>query len=245
MINLIAPGLLHHEIGFNMRTAYGQAYEQFHLLKRIAQETGREDVELAARYAHGIAGLVLTLYSITDAFNNLDKRGQVEDSDLNRVFTDIKLLLHHRLGHAHTEFTWDEAGFKAQNLRTDVVLLSQAIINLINNALNALREADTPPPRGIQVILEQADPHRVRLSLANNGPPILAHEARDIFRRGYTTRTQGHGQGLYLARLVAHYLGGDLTLMEKSALPSGFQAGFRLSFNRNLPAEHGVARAAD
>ena len=245
MINLIAPGLLHHEIGFNMRTAYGQAYEQFHLLKRIAHETGNEDIELATRYAHGIAGLVLNLYRITDAFNNLDKRGQVEASNLNRIFSDLRLLLHHRLGDAHTELVWDQAGFEAQSLRSDVVLLSQALINLINNALNALIEGNILPPRCIRTYLEQTDEQKIVLCLINNGPGIPSHEVRDIVRRGYTTRTQGHGQGLYLARLVSHYLGGDLTLMEQSALPEGFHVGFRLTFNRKLSAEYGVARAND
>ena len=245
LINLIAPGLLHHEIGFNMRTAYGQVYEQFNLLKKIAHETGREDVELAARYAHGIAGLVLNIYQITDAFNNLDKRGQVEDSELHQVFANVKLLLHHRLGHAHTELIWDAEELTHQPLHTDVVLLSQAIINILNNALNALTEQDTPPPRRILAKLEHADTRSISLTLCNNGPPIPADQAKIIFRRGYTTRAQGHGQGLYLARLVTHYLGGDVTLMEKAALPEGFHAGFRLNIYRRLTTEQGIARAAD
>jgi signal transduction histidine kinase len=245
LINLIAPGLLHHEIGFNMRTAYGQAYEQFQLLKRIAEETGREDVAMAVRYAHGVAGLVLKLYRITDVFNNLDKRGQVEDSTLDKLFSDIKILLHHRLGHAHTELYWDQAEFAEQTLHTDVVLLTQALVNILNNALNALTEADTPPPRRIQVILDAAGDGKLSLCLFNNGPSIAPQQARDIFRRGYTTRRQGHGQGLYLSRLVAHYLGGELNLIETPALPVDFHTGFRLTLKRHLPAEQGVARVAD
>jgi C4-dicarboxylate-specific signal transduction histidine kinase len=229
-----------------MRTAYGQAYEQFNLLKKIAQETGREDVELATRYAHGIAGLVLNLYRITDAFNNLDKRGQVEDSNLHEVFTSIKLLLHHRLGHANTELSWNEAEFNNQKLHTDVVLLSQAIINIVNNALNALSEGNTEPPRRICAqLLESTSTQDMTLILANNGPEIPPAQAQDIFRRGFTTRTHGHGQGLYLARLVAHYLGGNLTLLEPAALPEDCQAGFRLTIHRKLTTELGVARAHD
>jgi signal transduction histidine kinase len=245
MINLIAPGLMHHEIGFNMRTAYGQAYEQFHLLKRISEETGREEIQLATRYAYGIAELVLKLYRITDAFNNLDKRGQVETSNLDEIFCNIKLLLQHRLGSNYTDLSWDSELFKAQTLETDVVLFTQTLINIINNAINALTDANTPQPRHIQVPLESARGNKISLRISNNGPAIPAHLASDIFKWGFTSRKQGHGQGLYLARLVSHYLGGDVTLLETATLDTGFNIGFRFSLNRHLPTTHGVAHATD
>lgn len=245
MINLIAPGLMHHEIGFSMRTAYGQLYEQHQLLQRIADETQRADVQLALDYAHGAANLVLRLYRITDAFNNLDKRGQIETSDLDRVLAELKLLLHHRLGSAFTDLTWDEAACRAQALHTDVVLLSQALLNLVNNALNALAESDTAPPRRIQVLLHSASDNTLVLAVVNNGPPVAPAHARDIFRRGYTTRARGHGQGLYLARLVAHYLGGELTLIDRPALPPDMNVGFRFAFQRRLAAREGVGIAAE
>lgn len=240
MINLIAPGLMHHEIGFSMRTAYGQLYEQHQLLERIAQETRRDDVRLALDYAHGAASLVLRLYDITNAFNNFDKRGQVETSNLGQVLTELKLLLHHRLGSAFTELRWDERSCAAEPLHTDAVLLSQALLNLINNALNALAEADTPPPRHVQVLLAESSDNTLVLHVLNNGPPVAAAQARDIFRRGYTTRAQGHGQGLYLARLVAHYLGGELTLIERAALPADANVGFKFVFQRRLAAREGL-----
>lgn len=245
MINLIAPGLMHHEIGFSMRTAYGQLYEQHQLLQRIADETGRADVQLALDYAHGAANLVLRLYRITDAFNNLDKRGQVETSNLDHVLGELKLLLHHRLGSAFTDLTWDQAACQAQTLHTDVVLLSQALLNLINNALNALAESDTPPPRRIQVQLLAGGDNTLALAIVNNGPPVAPAHARDIFRRGYTTRARGHGQGLYLARLVAHYLGGELTLIDRTTLPPDMNVGFRFVFQRRLAAREGVGIAAE
>lgn len=244
MINLIAPGLLHHEIGFNMRTAYGQVYEQYDLLKRIAEETGRDDVLLAARYAQGIAHLVLKLYRITVAFNNLDKRTQVETISLEKIFSDIKLLLQHRLGSSFTDLTWD-ADVERQTLHTDAVLFSQALINLINNAINALEESNTPAPRHIQIRLIDADTKKLSLLITNNGPDIPAHLQQAIFKRGFTSRKQGHGQGLYLARLVAHYLGGELQLQSQSDLPQGFNMGFRFSLNRQLPDIEGVARNAE
>ena len=245
LISMIAPGLLHHEIGFNMRTAYGQAFEQFNLLQQIWVETKREDIKLAVDYAHGIGRLVLNLYKITDAFNNLDKRGQVENSDLQQIFEEVKILLHHRLGSAHTAFNWNQELFSGQYLHTDVVLLSHALINIINNAINAFEEDQAPPPRCIYACIEKENSDQISISLMNNGPPIPQSETRNIFRRGYTTRRHGHGQGLYLARLVAHYLGGDVQLMERKAVHDDYNVGFRLTINRRLSAQQGVAREID
>lgn len=242
MINLIAPGLLHHEIGYNMRTAYGQAREEFYLLRQIAEETNNPKIDLAALYAHGVAELALHLYAITDAFNNLDKRAQVEESNLNQVFAQLKLLLNNRLGHAKTELVWNAEQFAAQRIQSDVVLLSQALMNILTNALNALVEGNIPAPRRIQVLIEREDSTQLTLNLINNGPVIPPREAKEIFRRGYTTRRQGHGQGLYLARLIAHYLGGELTLMEPTTLPAGFFTGFQFSLDRRPQAVEEIAR---
>jgi signal transduction histidine kinase len=73
-------------------------------------------------------------------------------------------------------------------------------------------------------------------------------EADKIFFRGHTTRSQGHGQGLYLARLVSHYLGGDIQLMKRAELPAGdlpYQVGFRITISRRLSAALGVAHNAE
>ena len=247
LIQLIAPGLLHHEIGAVMRTLDAQAVELFHLLKdqalaaRAAQDT---PLGLAVRYAHGIGTLAGRLFRITDAFNNLDKRSEVESTDLGHIFAELRLLLTHRLGALGVDFSYPEAVFQACRVHTDAVLLEQALLNILNNALNALDEGATPPPRRIRAYVEKREGRLLTVAVVNNGPPIPPDRATDIFRRGYTTRVRGHGQGLYLARLIAHYLGGGLDLMTGASLPDGFPAGFLFSLTSDLAAKEGVSRAA-
>ncbi len=248
LIQLIAPGLLHHEIGALMKTLDAQSSEQARLLTDLVarvQAPPGSALQLAGDYAHTITGLAARLHAITDAFNHLDKRGQIESTDLGRIFAELRLLLTHRLGAVGVDLAVDDAVFAATRLRTDVVLFEQALLNLLNNALNALDESDTPPPRRIRAYLEKSDAGQLTLALVNNGPPIPAHLDKDIFRRGFTTREHGHGQGLYLARLVAHYLGGELHLIETQALPAGFHAGFRLRVNDDFSAREGLHRAND
>lgn len=247
-INLIAPGLLHHEIGALMRTLSAQVYEQFNLLKPLALQTPENEsgpIGLATRYAHAIGGLAARLHAVTDAFNNMDKRAEVEDTTLAHIFDEIRLLLNHRLGEVGAQLDIPRDAFAAIGLRTDTVLLEHALLNIINNALNAFEDHRTPPPRTIRVYMEKHERHLLTLVIANNGPAIPGSVAKDIFRRGFTTRRSGHGQGLYLARLVAHYLGGTLHLIEEAELLNDYHTAFRISLDTNLASAEGISRAAD
>ena len=248
LINQIAPGLLHHEIGFNMRTAYDQAYELQYVLNQISGKNWNPKRELALRYVRSIGRLVLRIHTITDAFNNLDKRAKIEKTQLHSVLIEVKTLLHHRLGAASVELSWDQEKLSNETIRSDIVLLGQVLINIINNAINAIlemRETDSRFKRIIQVEVRDCEKNKVSLCLFNTGPGIPNEVSEEIFRRGFTTRRSGHGQGLYLARLVAHYLGGSLELITKEQLPDGYNVGFCLAIDRYLKAEEGMAREAE
>lgn len=52
----------------------------------------------------------------------------------------------------------------------------------------------------------------VLLSLTDDGPGIVSADGEAIFRPFYTTRADGSGVGLTLARQIARAHGGDLRL---------------------------------
>lgn len=243
MIQLLAPGLLHHELGSAMNSISSQAHELKAELQALAQ--ANPEYPLLAEHAQrasSLAALASRAFNITDAFNNLDKRAPLETLSLQRVCTGVRQLLMHRLGGVGVDLAWDEAAFEAITLHTDAVMLTQALLNLINNALNAFAEHPVRPPRRVRLLLGRLDERSLQLHIVNNGPPIALADQPELFRRGYTTRAQGHGQGLYLSRLIARYLGGELNLMEVAALPDGYRVGFRLSLLKELAASEGVAR---
>ena len=244
MIQLLAPGVLHHEIGSVMNTLASQSESLNAGLSQLAQLNPEiDDFAHYARQAQSIRTNAQRVFAVTDAFNNLDRRAAVEETTLHRICQGMHDLLKHRLGQCGVDLRWPDKEFETVALRTDAVLLSQALLNLANNALNAFSEGPSLPPRRIRLELWPADMQRVGLAIFNNGPPIATGDVARIFERGYTTRSQGHGQGLYLSRLIARYLGGELGLIEVSRLPEPFKVGFRLSLHKDLPAVQGVARA--
>lgn len=248
-IQLLAPGLLHHEIGAEMRALYGQARELYGGLRHWAQaEPLRSDLDHMARTAYAVGSHAQRLFAVTDAFNNLDKRAQVEDTTLGEVCERVRLLLRHRLGATAVDLALAPE-LESLSVHTDAVLLTQAVLNIVNNALNALTEGQTSPPRQVRIaplpprstaLRGQDGAERVGMLISNNGPLIPADVVPFIFNRGFTTRSSGHGQGLYLVRMVAHYLGGDAQLAEAQALPAGHTVGFRITTLCHPPAEGAV-----
>ena len=96
----------------------------------------------------------------------------------------------------------------------DNIRVEQIIINLLRNALDALK--DIPEPR-IEITLEAGD--TARLSVRDNGPGFEDPEA--LFEPFYTTKAPGEGVGLGLAISagIATEMGGRL--MAQNATPLG------------------------
>lgn len=100
----------------------------------------------------------------------------------------------------------------AQDLKVvaDRVRLEQILINLIQNALDAL--ADRPAPR-IRIAVEIAG-SGARIDVADNGPGVSGDLDGQLFTPFVTGREEGLGLGLAIARNIAREFGGDLVLTE-------------------------------
>ncbi|WPN63414.1 HAMP domain-containing sensor histidine kinase [Pseudomonas sp. P9_35] len=87
----------------------------------------------------------------------------------------------------------------------------QILVNLINNAKQALDAGTNRPPQ-IIVRLKTIDDERVRVEIEDNGEGISQDNLARVFEHGFTTRVDGHGFGLHSCILAAHEMGGDLTV---------------------------------
>ncbi len=90
--------------------------------------------------------------------------------------------------------------------------LSQALLNLLNNAFDATLKG--APPRSVRVLLE-TEGLRVRLMVRNSGPAISEELAARIMQPFFTTKEAGKGTGLGLpiARAIVEQHGGRLYLL--------------------------------
>ena len=87
----------------------------------------------------------------------------------------------------------------------------QILVNLINNARQALESGAGKPAR-ITLRLKSTDDERVRIEVEDNGEGITPDNLVRVFEHGFTTRPDGHGFGLHSCILAAHEMGGELTV---------------------------------
>lgn len=106
---------------------------------------------------------------------------------------------------------------KAPRLRVlaERVRLEQVILNLVQNAVEALDEAGTAEPLLSLSVL--AVDEGVEIVIADNGPGLANEVTEALFTPFVTTKASGLGLGLVICRDIVAGFGGELNLREPSA----------------------------
>ena len=94
-------------------------------------------------------------------------------------------------------------------IEVDQVQIQQVLVNLVSNALDAMRH--TPQDRRKVEISTTGDgDSKVRLSVRDHGTGIRTEAHERLFDRFFTTKEQGLGMGLAIVRSIVEAHGGDI-----------------------------------
>ena len=159
-----------------------------------------------------------TLNDIQEALETLTRRSQgllhfvqnhrrltkpllakVETVSVRRIFARLQRLLAEELKNRNITLETSVAP-ETLELSVDVELLDQALINMMRNAVEALK--DTQQAR-IALAAFGDDAGRAIVAVADNGPGIPVDQREKVFVPFYTTKRQGSGVGLTLVRQIA------------------------------------------
>jgi two-component system, NtrC family, nitrogen regulation sensor histidine kinase NtrY len=133
---------------------------------------------------------------------------------VQRIFARLQRLLSNDLAARDIRLTTSVEP-ETLEIGADIELLDQALINLVRNAIEALRDA----PAGRISLSAHRDPDgRVAIVVADNGPGIAPDQREKIFVPFFTTKRQGSGVGLTLVRQIATAHGATVDV---SSTPGG------------------------
>jgi nitrogen fixation/metabolism regulation signal transduction histidine kinase len=154
----------------------------------------RDALEAVCRRSEGLLHFVRSHRRLTKPL-----AAQIEVAPVERLFARIQRLLASDLADRDIRMTTRvEPG--TLELAMDAELLDQALINLVRNALEALR--DTPIGHIALSGCREAD-GRIAISVSDNGPGIAPDQREKVFVPFFTTKRQGSGIGLTLVRQIA------------------------------------------
>jgi len=162
--------------------------------RAVALTDAAEALETVTRRSQGLLHFVqnhrrLTKHLVT----------QIELAPVQRLFARLQRLLANDLA-ARDILLTTSVEPETLEIAADTELLDQALINLVRNAIEALRDA----PAGRIALSAHRDPDgRVAIVVADNGPGIASDQREKIFVPFFTTKRQGSGVGLTLVRQIA------------------------------------------
>jgi len=149
--------------------------------------------------------------------------GDQREVDLLLEIEEALVLVQGRLKH-QVELVRDYG--EVPPVRCQPTLLGQALVNLVVNAADALR--DRPGAR-LCVRTRRLDGHAL-IEVQDNGPGVPADLRERIFEPFFSTKgAGGNGLGLWISAEIARLHGGELTLTEAPAGGSIFRLSLPLT----------------
>ena len=149
-----------------------------------------------------------------------------ETVDVKRVIGEVAELVADDVNRLNISFTISSSANKILVI-ADSILLSQIVFNLFRNAIQALSQVAY---REIRVFC-YTENGRAIVRIQDSGPGISAEALAKIGTPFFTTKANGLGMGISIAKTIAEQLGGTLSFVNVAA-----QDGNGAVFKLTLPA---------
>jgi signal transduction histidine kinase/CheY-like chemotaxis protein/predicted RNA-binding protein with RPS1 domain len=234
----ILTGRLHvalaHEVQKNIATLQSQMETLYRRIEILRKEGNiKQEVELPT-IAVQLQLTVDKIGTVLERQLNFSRANDIRPFDLNRMVRSTRSFLGPmsqqvkpaiRLGGDE-----DPNMPRIENAEN---LVHQIILNLTLNAMQQMIENGLAGGEllvNTQYVPEAELP--VQVLVTDSGPGIHVDHQKRLFERGFTTRSDGTGLGLYISRSAAEAMGGRLTLKESFV-------GYGSTFLLELPLLYG------
>ncbi len=211
--------ILTHEIMNSVAplTSVSHTLQKLFFRENRPVDPGQMDSALIAALIKGLTTIDEQAKGLVNFVNNYRRLTKLpnpvkETIDVMDWMDKLRILLSEQLDQAgiHLQISVDP---NVKNIVADRNLLSQVIMNLVNNAKDAL--LDLPSDRELRIGIFRYDNSNVYIKVSNNGPPISPENLEKIFIPFFTTKENGSGIGLYISRQIIHLHNGLLSVSSR------------------------------
>lgn len=194
--------VLTHEIMNSLTPVVSLTETALQLAKQNGDaETLQQSLEIAHRRSQGLLGFVHSYRKITNI-----KPLQKTVFKVSELVSSIAILKSEELRARGIKLT-AEVTPEDLEMEGDYELLEQVVINLVNNAADALQGMDDA---FIRITAGYDYLNKIKITVADNGAGVAGDVLDKIFIPFFTTKKQGTGIGLSLSKQIAIMHGGSL-----------------------------------
>jgi C4-dicarboxylate-specific signal transduction histidine kinase len=158
------------------------------------------------------------------------------EADINVLVHEVAALCRQEMVQSQVELTLDLSADDG-GVSVDPIQIQQVFVNLVQNALQALRNC--PTEKRCLSICTSRDFETVRVDVQDNGPGFTLGGTEKIFEPFHTTKEDGLGIGLAICRSIIR--NHDGTIWAESIAGNGA----RVSFTLPLAKPHDSRRAIE
>jgi len=198
----------------------------------ISEKDGKPQLNtLAEDEVEDLHGSLLTieertqgLVSFVKAYKSLTQisQPQFREVEVEELFRRLKTLFKPRL--QQKKVSWNQLiSPQSLSIKADFELLEQVLINLVNNAMDALDVS-----RQVEIRLEAFINERNQriIQITDNGSGIEEEVLEQIFIPFFTTKASGSGIGLSLSRQIMRLHKGNISVQSEKGRGTTFTLSF-------------------
>jgi PAS domain S-box-containing protein len=183
-------------------------------------EGERPDILEAREAASGTIGSARRAAEIIDHVRSLFKKSfpQREPVEVNELIREVALLLLNDI-RRNSVTVHLELAENLPEVAGDRVQLEQVLMNLMLNAIEAMRDAGGD----LTITSQPTDDGHLVVSVSDTGLGVPANKIDQIFDTFFTTKPQGTGMGLAISRSIVESHGGRLWAISDSGRGATFR----------------------
>lgn len=155
--------------------------------------------------------------SIIHRMKNFARQGklQLEQVNINTLIQEGLLLINKQVIDNQVTIQLD-LNHELPDLQLDKIQIEQVLINIVRNALDAMRPIDNLPRKEIYIKTRMKAEDCIQINIKDTGPGISSEALDQLFDPYFTTKPDGMGLGLAICRTIIEAHQGRLTVNNNS-----------------------------